>query len=205
MVVDAANLARNLYLVMQLCELGRPLVLALNMMDVAAEAGVPVDGAALGRALGVPVVPTVARTGEGVADLVRAIAGVPGDMSALRRRLLALPVGLEGVEAARARWLLAAYAGGTLELTGASEAERAALAAVGVAAAAEAAKELVIGRYAEVDAVLAQIGHRGRTGAGDGPVVAHRQGPDAPGVGTVNFCRRSWRCCSSRSSRGPSP
>ena len=35
LVVDAANLARNLYLAMQLCELGRPLVLALNMMDVA--------------------------------------------------------------------------------------------------------------------------------------------------------------------------
>jgi hypothetical protein len=48
LVVDAANLARNLYLAMQLCELGRPLVLALNMMDVAAEAGVPVDAAALG-------------------------------------------------------------------------------------------------------------------------------------------------------------
>ncbi len=161
MVVDAANLARNLYLVMQLCELGRPLILALNMMDVAAEAGVPVDAAALGAALGVPVVSTVARTGEGVGDLVRAIAGVPGDMSAMRQRLLALPVGLiDGVEPVRARWLLAAYAGGTLELTGASEAERAALDAVGVAAAAESAKRLVIGRYAEVDAVLAQIGHK---------------------------------------------
>ena len=160
MVIDAANLARNLYLVMQLCELGRPLILALNMMDVAAEAGVPVDAAALAAALGVPVVPTVARTGEGVGELVRAIAGVLGDMSALRRRLLALPVGLNGVDAVRARWLLAAYAGGTLELTGASEAERAALAAVGAAEAAEAAKSLVIGRYAEVDAVLAAIGHK---------------------------------------------
>ena len=51
LVVDAANLARNLYLAVQLCELGRPLVLALNMMDVAAAAGVPVDAAALAGAL----------------------------------------------------------------------------------------------------------------------------------------------------------
>jgi ferrous iron transport protein B len=171
MVVDAANLARNLYLVMQLCELGRPLILALNMMDVAAEAGVPVDPTALAKALGVPVVPTVARTGEGVAALVTAIrlhgppgliGSVPGDMSAVRARLLAgaLPAALAGFEPVRARWLLAAYAGGTLELTGASADERAALDAVGVAAATATAMDLVIGRYAEVDAVLAVIGHK---------------------------------------------
>lgn len=162
MVVDAANLARNLYLVMQLCELGRPLVLALNMMDVAAEAGVPVDAAALSRALGVPVVPTVARSGEGIGELVRAIEGVLGDMSALRGRLLAgeLPGALAEVEPVRARWLLAAYAGGTLELTGASPAEEHALADVGRDAAEAVATSLVIGRYAEVDGVLAAIGHK---------------------------------------------
>jgi ferrous iron transport protein B len=160
MVVDAANLARNLYLVMQLCELGRPLVLALNMMDVAREAGVPVDPLALARALGVPVVPTVARTGEGIAELVKAIVDVPGDMSAMRQRLLALPIGLEGVEVVRGRWLLTAYAGGALELTAATPDELAALTAVGLAEATAASQRLIVGRYAEVDAVLAAIGHR---------------------------------------------
>ena len=53
LVLDAANLARNLYLAVQLLELGRPLVVALNMIDVAAAAGAPVDPAALSRALGV--------------------------------------------------------------------------------------------------------------------------------------------------------
>jgi ferrous iron transport protein B len=162
LVVDAANLARNLYLAMQLCELGRPLVLALNMMDVAAAAGVPVDAPALARALGVPVVPTVARAGEGVAALVEQLClfgQEPWDMSEVRGRLLAggAPAGLGRFGAARGRWLLAAHAGDTLALTGASAEERAALA--GVADAGPAAAALVVARYAEVDRVLARIGH----------------------------------------------
>jgi len=164
LVVDAANLARNLYLAAQLCELGRPLVLALNMMDVAAAAGVPVDVDALGRALGVPVVPTVARTGEGVAALVERIGAFGQelwDMSEVRGRLLSEPPPgpLRGLGPARARWLLAAQAGGTLELTGASAAERAALGEVGEEAARSAAAAQVVARYAEVDRVLAAIGH----------------------------------------------
>ncbi|MCB9756761.1 MAG: 50S ribosome-binding GTPase, partial [Myxococcales bacterium] len=60
LVVDAANLGRNLYLAMQLLEYGLPLVIALNMVDVAEEAGLRLEPAALAEALGVPVVPTVA-------------------------------------------------------------------------------------------------------------------------------------------------
>jgi ferrous iron transport protein B len=166
LVVDAANLARNLYLVMQLCELGRPVVVALNMMDVAAAAGVPVDPTALARALGVPVVPTVARTGDGVAALVDRICRFGQelwDMSEVRARLLArgLPASLSPSSPARARWLLAAQAGGTLELTGASAAERAALADIDLELARTSAGQLVIDRYAEVDRVLGQIGHGG--------------------------------------------
>lgn len=166
LVVDAANLARNLYLAMQLCELGLPLVIALNMMDVAAGAGVPVDPDALSRALGVPVVPTVARTGEGIDRLVATVARFGHelwDMSEVRGRLMtaALPPALAGFEPARARWLLAAQAGGTLELTGAVEAERSALAGLDAGSVVTAAGDLVIARYAEVDRVLAQIGHRG--------------------------------------------
>src|SRR5438128_2104418 len=56
-VVDASNLQRNLYLVSQLIELGRPLVVALNMMDVAERRGIHISPELLERELGVPVVP----------------------------------------------------------------------------------------------------------------------------------------------------
>jgi ferrous iron transport protein B len=165
LVIDAANLARNLYLAAQLCELGRPLVLALNMMDVAAAAGVPVDAAALARCLGVPVIPTVARTGEGAQALVECIGRFGHelwDMSEVRARLLAgdVPAPLRGLEPARARWLLAAQAGETLELTGASAGERAALAELGAEQVRALASAQVLARYAEVDRLLAEIGHK---------------------------------------------
>src|SRR6476620_2188316 len=56
-VVDASNLQRNLYLVSQLIELGRPLVVALNMMDIAQRRGMKIDATKLQEHLGVPVVP----------------------------------------------------------------------------------------------------------------------------------------------------
>jgi len=68
-VVDASNLERNLYLATQLIESGVPMVLALNMTDVAERAGSPVDAAALEQGLGIPVVPVVGRTGRGAEDL----------------------------------------------------------------------------------------------------------------------------------------
>ena len=71
-VVDAANLERNLYLTIQFLELGVPVVLALNMIDVAEQRGMRIDAAKLGELLGVPVVPTVARAGKGIEDLMRA-------------------------------------------------------------------------------------------------------------------------------------
>ena len=71
-VVDAANLERNLYLTVQLLELGAPLVLCLNMLDVAEQRGIVIDVQKLSKALGIPVVPTVARTGKGMDELMRA-------------------------------------------------------------------------------------------------------------------------------------
>ena len=68
-VVDANNLERNLYFTVQLLEMGVPLVLALNMMDVARKSGVLIDHAELSRKLGCPVVPIVATTGEGLSEL----------------------------------------------------------------------------------------------------------------------------------------
>jgi ferrous iron transport protein B len=72
-VVDASNLQRNLYLVSQLVELGRPLVVALNMMDVAERRGMHVSPANLERQLGVPVVPVVGHKRRGVEELKNAI------------------------------------------------------------------------------------------------------------------------------------
>jgi ferrous iron transport protein B len=75
-VVDASNLERHLYLGCQFLELGAPLVIALNMVDVAEKRGVTIDALALGERLGVPVIPIVARSGWGVDQLLDAILTV---------------------------------------------------------------------------------------------------------------------------------
>lgn len=72
-VADATNLERNLYLVSQVLDLGLPVVVALNMMDAAAEGGTVVDAQGLALRLGVPVVPITARTGEGHDRLLHAL------------------------------------------------------------------------------------------------------------------------------------
>ncbi|MBR4834963.1 MAG: ferrous iron transport protein B [Thermoguttaceae bacterium] len=69
-VVDASNLERNLYLTFALKEPGRPLVVALNMVDVARRRGIDVDAAALSKELGVPVVQTVGNRGVGVDEIL---------------------------------------------------------------------------------------------------------------------------------------
>ncbi|MFP4055674.1 MAG: ferrous iron transport protein B [Candidatus Brocadiia bacterium] len=75
-VVDASNLERNLYLTTQLIELGAPLVLALNMSDIAERRGLAIDGRRLGELLGARVVPTVGHRGKGTPELLDAIVGV---------------------------------------------------------------------------------------------------------------------------------
>lgn len=77
-IVDAANLERNLYLTLQLAEMGAPLVVVLNMVDVAKEKGVRADAKALAERLGCPVIPVVASSGEGVGELKAAIAQALG-------------------------------------------------------------------------------------------------------------------------------
>jgi ferrous iron transport protein B len=72
-VVDATNLRLNLRLVLELKRLGRPMIVALNMSDVAAQRGYQLDRTALERALGVPVIPTVAVRAGGERELVEAI------------------------------------------------------------------------------------------------------------------------------------
>ncbi|SIS82146.1 Fe(2+) transporter permease subunit FeoB [Phaeovulum vinaykumarii] len=73
-IVNAANLERNLYLTVQLLEMGLPLLVALNMTDVAAAEGIEIDMPALSARLGCPVVPLAASAGRGVEDLKDAIA-----------------------------------------------------------------------------------------------------------------------------------
>jgi ferrous iron transport protein B len=75
-VVDASNLERNLYLAVQLMEMEVPLVVALNMMDVARRHQVSIDSTRMSELLGVPVVETVGRQGVGAAALAEACAAV---------------------------------------------------------------------------------------------------------------------------------
>ena len=72
-VVDASNLERNLYLTAQLIDMDVPMIMALNMYDELKESGHKLDIDQLGTLLGVPVVPTVGRTGEGVQRLLHEI------------------------------------------------------------------------------------------------------------------------------------
>ncbi|MCX6669757.1 MAG: ferrous iron transporter B [Methanothrix sp.] len=73
-VIDATNLERNLNLTLQILGRGVPTVVALNLWDVAVHKGIQIDIRALERELGVPVVATVAVSGQGIHELVQAIA-----------------------------------------------------------------------------------------------------------------------------------
>ena len=69
-IADAGTLDRHLYLAVQLMEMGIPFVLGLNMMDEARQKGININLELLSKRLGMPVVPTVGRTGEGVRELL---------------------------------------------------------------------------------------------------------------------------------------
>ena len=84
-VVDATNLARNLYLVLQIVDLGPRVVIALNLIDEAHRQSLRIDPRALSQALGLPVIPTVARRGEGLDELVATAAAVATGSDGLGR------------------------------------------------------------------------------------------------------------------------
>ena len=73
-VVDASSLERNLYLTLQLIELGKPVVLALNMMDVVEERGMEIDQHRLPEMLGIPAIPVSASKRSGLEILMHAVA-----------------------------------------------------------------------------------------------------------------------------------
>ena len=77
-VLDAANLEQHLVFAQELIALGRPTVVALNMVDLAERDGLAIDADALADALGVPVVPTVAVRRRGLTELGEALAAAPG-------------------------------------------------------------------------------------------------------------------------------
>ncbi len=72
-IVDATNIERNLYLTLQLLEMGIPMALALNMMDEVRENGGSIDVKKMSAQLGVPVIPISAAKDEGIEDLIAAI------------------------------------------------------------------------------------------------------------------------------------
>ena len=78
-VVDASNLERNLYLTLQLLELGMPCIVALNMLDIAEKQQVHIDVDALAARLGCPVVPLVSTRGRGIDALKMAIDRLQGN------------------------------------------------------------------------------------------------------------------------------
>jgi ferrous iron transport protein B len=114
-VVDATNLERNLYFTVQLLEMGVPLVLALNMMDVTRKRGIHIDTAALAEKLGCPVVPVVATTREGLSELQARMlsvvdrsdtGGFPLALDeSIEQALLELEAQLQTDDPANRRWL----------------------------------------------------------------------------------------------------
>jgi len=119
-ILDAGNIERNLYLAVQIMELGSPLVLALNMSDVARQRGFEFDLELLSKLLGVPIVPTVGHKGTGLARLLDAALTtarqeepptphhvdygreIEAEILKLQQRIEALGVGPDGVPT---RWI----------------------------------------------------------------------------------------------------
>jgi len=96
-VVDATRLERNLNLVIQVLEITDRVVVCLNLMDEARRRGIGVDATKLAHELGVPVVPTAARSGEGIPDLLVAIDKMAtGQVEPRPFRIRELPPDVEG-------------------------------------------------------------------------------------------------------------
>lgn len=90
-VVNALMLQRNLFLVSQLLELGKPLIVVLNMMDSAKSRGIEVDAKKLSDSLGVPVIPTCATKREGLDKLRSKIAAILNSAETNAQRVQILP------------------------------------------------------------------------------------------------------------------
>jgi ferrous iron transport protein B len=98
-IVDASNLERNLYVTTQLLEMRVPVVVALNMIDMAEAAGLSIDAAALQRTLGCPVVPLVASRSKGVSELMDAVTAMARAPQAPAARVTYAPAIEEAIAA----------------------------------------------------------------------------------------------------------
>lgn len=116
-VVDASNLNRSLYLTFQLMELGYPMLLVLNMMDMAEMHGLEIDQAVLEEKLGIPVISTVGSKGKGLEELRDKIHQLDltkpqhphkldyGKLELSIRKIIQKLEGLSGLEDYQPRWL----------------------------------------------------------------------------------------------------
>lgn len=86
-VIDAANLERNLFLTTQLIDMNIKVIIALNMFDELQQKGIKLDYEGLGRLLGIPVVPTIARDGRGIPALIEKIIEVYDDKDPVVRHI----------------------------------------------------------------------------------------------------------------------
>lgn len=86
-IVDASNLERNLYLTTQLSEMGVPLLVVLNMVDMAETKGMKIDAKVLAAQLGCPVVPVVASQGKGIDELKAALVTAAAEKPRAKARL----------------------------------------------------------------------------------------------------------------------
>ncbi|WP_029421433.1 ferrous iron transport protein B [Alicyclobacillus macrosporangiidus] len=128
-VVNASSLERNLFLALEVLELTPRVVVALNMVDVAREQGIMVDADGLSRRLGVPVVPTVASRGTGLAELVAWVRRIGGHQvvplhtwvvpypAELRKVLEPLAAELAGAGRFRPEWVALRLLQGDEEIT----------------------------------------------------------------------------------------
>ena len=178
-IVDASNLERNLYLTAQLLEMHLPVIVALNMMDVAKDRQIRIDADRLAHRLGCPVVPIVAARKQGIEALKDAVVAAVAAPRASAHDL-AYPAAIEqavaelttllDVPPERRRWLALRLLEGDAEALRLAPAEAAArLPAIAARAEEEAGEEpdilIAAGRYAWVhgivEAVLTRTGEVG--------------------------------------------
>ncbi|UCE15723.1 MAG: ferrous iron transport protein B [Candidatus Bathyarchaeota archaeon] len=95
-VVDASNLQRNLYMVLQFLELGFPVVVGLNLVDYAAKIGLKINHEKLSELLGTPVVPTVAVRGQGIDELIHAVVDLAQGKSKMKEPKITYGRDVEG-------------------------------------------------------------------------------------------------------------
>lgn len=82
-VIDASHLERHLYLTTQILELGKPVIVALNMMDIAEQRGITINIKALEQQLGCPVIPVQAHKNIGIPELLNMLLSVPAELKPL--------------------------------------------------------------------------------------------------------------------------